>query len=117
MAKSLLRIVFAHCSADLIFKVRFNNTLPDIPFEPKYLDYPIDAQRFVQYTVTSLEKDHKHELYGEFDGGLSVELIGLDADAKCAPPASGKRKLLRKLFVITVDSIDELILSSPLLKC
>ena len=32
--------------SDLICRVKYSNTLPDIPFDPKFLAYPFDTQRY-----------------------------------------------------------------------
>lgn len=32
--------------ADLIHRVKYNNALPDIPFDLKFLSYPFDTSRF-----------------------------------------------------------------------
>ena len=37
---------------DLICKVKYSNTLPDIPFDPKFITYPFDSQRFISYNST-----------------------------------------------------------------
>lgn len=60
---------------DLLCSVKYKNTLPDIPFDPKFLSYPFDAQRFIQYNPTSLERNHKHELQTEVDLGVPIDLI------------------------------------------
>lgn len=59
----------------LICRVRFNNTLPDIPFDPKFLVNPLDIQRYVPYKTTSLEQNAKHELLTSFDLGVDINLI------------------------------------------
>ena len=33
---------------DLLCSVKYRNTLPDIPFDPKFLSYPFEPQRFVK---------------------------------------------------------------------
>ncbi|VDL99184.1 unnamed protein product [Schistocephalus solidus] len=43
-------------------RIRYHNNLPDIPSDPKFLTYPFESSRFVQYAATSLERNHKHEL-------------------------------------------------------
>jgi hypothetical protein len=37
---------------DLICRVKYANTLPDIPFDPKFIAYPFDSQRFISYNPT-----------------------------------------------------------------
>ena len=65
---------------DLLCRVKYSNRLPDIPFDPKFLSYPFDAQRFVKYHHTSLERTYKHELHSETDLGLDIDLISMDCD-------------------------------------
>lgn len=65
---------------DLLCRIKYCNRLPDIPFDPKFLVYPFDANRFVKYHHTSLEGDFKHELHTEADLGLDVDLISMDFD-------------------------------------
>uniref|UniRef100_A0A914BUF1 RNA polymerase II-associated factor 1 homolog n=1 Tax=Acrobeloides nanus TaxID=290746 RepID=A0A914BUF1_9BILA len=62
--------------ADFICKVKYTNTLPDLPFDPKFLECPFVAlDRFVQYKPTSLEKNYKFELLTEPDLGVKIDLI------------------------------------------
>ncbi len=56
-------------------RVKYNNTLPDIPFDPKFLAYPFEANRFIHYASTSLERNYKYELLTEPDLGVEVNLI------------------------------------------
>ena len=60
---------------DLICSVKYTNNLPDIPFDPKFLVYPFEQNRFIQYNTTSLESNHKHELMTEVDLGVPINLI------------------------------------------
>ncbi|XP_006627650.1 RNA polymerase II-associated factor 1 homolog [Lepisosteus oculatus] len=62
----------------VICRVKYCNSLPDIPFDPKFITYPFDQHRFVQYKATSLEKQHKHELLTEPDLGVTIDLINPD---------------------------------------
>uniref|UniRef100_A0A3Q2EER6 RNA polymerase II-associated factor 1 homolog n=1 Tax=Cyprinodon variegatus TaxID=28743 RepID=A0A3Q2EER6_CYPVA len=92
----------------IVCRVKYCNSLPDIPFDPKFITYPFDQHRFVQYKATSLEKQHKHELLTEPDLGVTIDLINPDtyridpnilldpADEKLLeedtlPPSSSKR--------------------------
>lgn len=59
----------------LICRVKYSNTLPDIPFDPKFISYPFEANRFVQYNPTSLERNFKYDLLTEHDLGVSIDLI------------------------------------------
>lgn len=58
-----------HCN------VKYTNTLPDIPFDAKFIAYPFEANRFIQYKPTSLERNTKHELLTEPDLGVTIDLI------------------------------------------
>ena len=49
--------------------------MPDIPFDPKFITYPFDSNRFVNYKPTSLEKNYKHDLLTEHDLGVDIDLI------------------------------------------
>ncbi|OTF70540.1 RNA polymerase II-associated factor 1-like protein, partial [Euroglyphus maynei] len=60
---------------ELFCKVKYSNTLPDIPFDPKFIVYPFDTNRFVEYKQTSLEKNYKHDLLTEQDLGVTIDLI------------------------------------------
>lgn len=62
----------------MVCRVKYCNSLPDIPFDPKFITYPFDQHRFVQYKATSLEKQHKHELLTEPDLGVTIDLINPD---------------------------------------
>ena len=63
-----------------ICQVKYRNTLPDIPLEPKFLPYPFDTQRFGAYDgPTGLERSYKYELLAEHDLGVNIDLINPDA--------------------------------------
>ncbi|KAM4628252.1 RNA polymerase II-associated factor 1 homolog [Polymixia lowei] len=62
----------------VVCRVKYCNSLPDIPFDPKFITYPFDQNRFVKYKATSLEKQHKHELLTEPDLGVTIDLINPD---------------------------------------
>jgi len=66
---------------DLLCRIKYNNSLPDVPFDPKCLSYPFDQNRFITYNPTSLEKNHKWELLTENDLGVKIDLINPDAYA------------------------------------
>lgn len=55
--------------------VKYTNTLPDIPFDAKFITYPFETNRFIQYKPTSLERNYKHELLTESDLGVTIDLI------------------------------------------
>lgn len=56
-------------------RVKFNNNLPDIPFDPKFIVNPLNVSRFIKYETTSLEHNAKHELLTPTDLGVDIDLI------------------------------------------
>ncbi|KAM4641668.1 RNA polymerase II-associated factor 1 homolog [Discoglossus pictus] len=62
----------------VVCRVKYCNSLPDIPFDPKFITYPFEQNRFVQYKATSLEKQHKHDLLTEPDLSVTIDLINPD---------------------------------------
>ncbi len=61
--------------SDLIVRVKYCNALPDIPFDPKFLSYSFERNRFIDYAPTSLERSYKYEMLTEHDLGVNVDLI------------------------------------------
>uniref|UniRef100_A0A9J2PDV4 RNA polymerase II-associated factor 1 homolog n=2 Tax=Ascaris TaxID=6251 RepID=A0A9J2PDV4_ASCLU len=62
--------------SDFLCRVKYSNTLPDIPFEAKFLACPFTSlSRFIDYKQTSLEKNFKFELLAESDLGVKIDLI------------------------------------------
>lgn len=59
-------------------RVKYCNTLPDIPFDLKFITYPFQNDRFVQYNPTSLERNYKYEVLTEHDLGVTIDLINRD---------------------------------------
>lgn len=55
--------------------MKYCNTLPDIPFDLKFLTYPFENDRFIQYNPTSLERNYKFEVLTENDLGVGIDLI------------------------------------------
>lgn len=70
---------YAFRQETVLCRVKYHNNLPELPFDPKFLTYPFDSSRFVQYAPTSLERNHKHELLCETSVGVDVDLIDPDA--------------------------------------
>ncbi|CAF0721288.1 unnamed protein product [Adineta steineri] len=100
--------------SDIVCRVRYTNVLPDLPFDPKFLRYPFNQDRFVRYKPTSLEKNYRWDLLTEHDVGVEIDLINPDAYAttgqiteddeklleeETASPANLKRSLLNKRSV------------------
>jgi RNA polymerase II-associated factor 1 len=79
-----------HSSGDLPCRVKYQNNLPDIPFDPKFLAYPFDRNRFIHYKSTTLEKNFKRDILTEQDLGVRIDLINqdytrIDPEAKINP--------------------------------
>lgn len=68
--------------SELVCRVKYSNTLPDIPFDPKFIAYPFETNRFIHYVPTSLERNYKYELLTEPDLGVTVDLIRPETYAK-----------------------------------
>ncbi|XP_073822129.1 RNA polymerase II-associated factor 1-like protein antimeros [Musca autumnalis] len=64
--------------SEIICRVKYGNNLPDIPFDLKFLQYPFDSNRFVQYNPTSLERNYKYDVLTEHDLGVTIDLINRD---------------------------------------
>jgi len=59
-------------------KLKYRNTLPDLPFDPKLLQYPFDPLRFVRYSPhTTLETKFKFEMRPEPNLGIHIDLIDM----------------------------------------
>ncbi|MFH4979209.1 hypothetical protein AB6A40_005918 [Gnathostoma spinigerum] len=62
--------------SDFVCRFKYSNTLPDIPFEAKFLACPfVSLNRFIEYKPSSLEKNFKFELLAEPDLGINIDLI------------------------------------------
>ncbi|UYV74669.1 PAF1 [Cordylochernes scorpioides] len=70
---------YAEKKSEMVCRIKYSNTLPDIPFDPKFIVYPFDNKRYTEYKPTSLEKSYKHELLTEHDLGVKIDLIRTDA--------------------------------------
>ncbi|XP_057316702.1 RNA polymerase II-associated factor 1 homolog isoform X1 [Hydractinia symbiolongicarpus] len=83
-----------------VCNVKYTNTLPDIPFDAKFITYPFEANRFIQYKPTSLERNYKHELLTEPDLGVTIDLINpetYDIDVNAELDPSDERLLEEEL--------------------
>lgn len=58
-------------------KMKFRNELPDPTGQPKLTNLKTEKDRFTRYTITSLEKMHKPQLYVETDLGIPLDLLDL----------------------------------------
>ncbi|XP_023178882.2 RNA polymerase II-associated factor 1 homolog [Drosophila hydei] len=93
--------------SEIICRVKYGNNLPDIPFDLKFLQYPFDSNRFVQYNPTSLERNFKYDVLTEHDLGVTVDLI--NRDLYQADPMSqldpADEKLLEEETLTPTDSV------------
>ncbi|CAD6193384.1 unnamed protein product [Caenorhabditis auriculariae] len=65
--------------ADFLSRPRFSNTLPDMPFEGKFMGCPfVPLDRFVNYTTSSLEKEYKRDVLCDDDMGIQINLVDFD---------------------------------------
>lgn len=37
---------YEYFRSELVTRVKYNNTLPDIPFDPKFITYPFESSRY-----------------------------------------------------------------------
>ncbi|KAL6996406.1 Protein PAF1 [Sarracenia purpurea var. burkii] len=79
-------------------KLKFRNELPDPTAQPKLLSLRRDKDRYTKYTITSLEKLHKPQLYVDPDLGIPLDLL----DLSVYNPPKGER--------LHLDPEDELLL-------
>ncbi|KAG6780435.1 hypothetical protein POTOM_013293 [Populus tomentosa] len=56
---------------------KFRNELPDPSAQPKLMPLKREKDRFTKYTITSLEKMYKPQLYVEPDLGIPLDLLDL----------------------------------------
>ncbi|XP_026473161.1 RNA polymerase II-associated factor 1 homolog [Ctenocephalides felis] len=64
--------------SDLACRVKYCNTLPDIPFDLKFITYPFEQTRFINYNPTSLERNYRYDVLTEHDLGVTIDLINKD---------------------------------------
>eukprot|EP00794_Sanderia_malayensis_P019876 gene19876-21817_t len=64
--------------SDFVCRMKYSNALPDIPFDAKFITYPFEANRFIHYKPTSLERSYKHDLLTEPDLGVTIDLVDPD---------------------------------------
>lgn len=60
---------------DFSLQVKYGNTLPDIPFNPKSIHYPIDYKSLCNYNSSSLQLKSNFQLYTERNLGVDIDLI------------------------------------------
>ncbi|PKI58262.1 hypothetical protein CRG98_021344 [Punica granatum] len=85
-------------------KMKFRNELPDPSAQMKLMSMKKDKDRFTKYTITSLEKMWKPQLYVEPDLGIPLDLLDLSVynPPSVKPPlAPEDEELLRDDDVVT----------------
>lgn len=85
-------------------KLKFRNELPDPSAQPKLMALKRDKDQYTKYTITSLEKMWKPELYVEPDIGIPLDLLDLSVynPPSVRPPmAPEDEELLRDDEVVT----------------
>ena len=55
--------------------VKYKCGIPDIPLEPKLLNYPHKTDRFVEYNAGNLELNYKYQLHSETMFALPLGLL------------------------------------------
>ncbi|KAF2074485.1 hypothetical protein CYY_004190 [Polysphondylium violaceum] len=69
--------------SDYQCKLKFQNTLPDVPFDPKFILVPSEFNKYTQYKTTSLERNYKYPLHTDAQLGIPIDLI--DASVYTTP--------------------------------
>ncbi|GLT65915.1 hypothetical protein SLA2020_383150 [Shorea laevis] len=85
-------------------KLKFRNELPDPSAQPKLMALKKDKDRFTKYTITSLEKMYKPQLFVEPDLGIPLDLLDLSVynPSSVRPPlAPEDEELLRDDEAVT----------------
>ncbi|KAG7393572.1 hypothetical protein PHYPSEUDO_007409 [Phytophthora pseudosyringae] len=61
--------------SEFLANLDFRNTLPDIPFDTKFVKYPHEPERLIKYKPNTLEMDYTYEIHEEPNIGLTIDLI------------------------------------------
>eukprot|EP00127_Corallochytrium_limacisporum_P006350 Clim_evm61s225 gene=Clim_evmTU61s225 len=68
-----------------IYPVQYFNRVPDVPVDPKTLEYPHEKDRFVGYNQTELERRVKHNYHAGPLLGIKIDLMSLSQYAPTPP--------------------------------
>lgn len=60
---------------EFLCKIRYKNTLPELPFGPKLLDYPLDEEKFTQFQFSDWLKRTEYPTLTEYDLGYPINLV------------------------------------------
>ncbi|KAH7479103.1 hypothetical protein PRIC1_009344 [Phytophthora ramorum] len=61
--------------SEFLASLEFRNSLPDIPFDTKFVKYPHEPERLIKYKPNTLEMDYTYEIHEEPNLGLTIDLI------------------------------------------
>ena len=93
---------------DFIKVVKFRNPLPPVPFDPKFLKYPVQRSEFTKYKKTSLEKGYVWASHLPAPNvSVTMTLDPLNTEASCRkPPANVERDyaILREIEKIDAST-------------
>jgi len=73
--RAALRPVAPDITNGFVCSIRFNNDLPSVPFDPKFVKYPFPNDRFHKFQPTSLDRLQKPVLHVEKDVGVPINLF------------------------------------------
>ncbi|CDW58657.1 RNA polymerase II associated factor 1 [Trichuris trichiura] len=68
-----------NASEHFVWPVKFGNTLPDVPFEAKFLPIPRNLNRYVGYKITNLERSFKYDVITDKDPPVLIDLVTLNS--------------------------------------
>ncbi|KAI9906520.1 hypothetical protein PsorP6_004113 [Peronosclerospora sorghi] len=83
--------------SEFLANLEFRNTLPDIPFDTKFVKYPHEPERLIKYKPNALEMDYTYEIHEEPNLGLTIDLIDpakYEAPAEPGPLEIGDEQAL-----------------------
>ncbi|KAE9011690.1 hypothetical protein PF011_g9247 [Phytophthora fragariae] len=83
--------------SEFLANLEFRNTLPDIPFDTKFVKYPHERERLIKYKPNTLEMDYTYEIHEEPNLGLTIDLIDpakYEAPAEPEPLEVGDEQVL-----------------------
>ncbi|KAK0420855.1 hypothetical protein QR680_014926 [Steinernema hermaphroditum] len=65
---------------DFACRIKYSNTLPDVPFDTKFVPCPfVELSRFTKYKPTRLEREFKFELHTDTALDVKIDLINSEA--------------------------------------
>ncbi|CAK0773094.1 hypothetical protein CVIRNUC_004029 [Coccomyxa viridis] len=58
--------------------VKFRNSLPEVPCDPKMLITPLDTEGISKFQLTTLEKEMRHDLLLDSGSGIQISMLDID---------------------------------------